>query len=1110
MPIFSPYCVRKESKVLNNEWRFVCRQPLFWLACSFALGFAGLLALGTHASNSVLEKQVQLGQMTWMMLCLPLFVGALAPTILLRDELSRMGELIAATATPPQHRLFYRYAILVILTLACTFLAMSLMAMIAWLSSSETALNTVKSVDNVNVSAAHQPMALVANSLSSILLLAFPAILLLSSFALWLSQRFYSAILQYSVFALCWIAYVIIAGMCGAPMLAGSKIVSETLFSIMLRIDPYGITAVVDQFFAGHLALSMDITLWVNRVLTLLLAFAVFLSAIQTPRGAAGKTKLMKSARPEITGQEKIGQKESRRVDNGQFVTAVRPVQKNWPVLLNLVKTGLLALIKTPINWLFLSLWCGVIFNEVLSGIDYAEPLAKVSADSWYALNRVCFDVLPPFGFLLMALFTWQLCWRNTRYRMAELLAATPLTSMLLVLAQVLSTLIIVLVLLSLTAISVLFAELVAASHIVPMAYIKVLAAVGLPLLLISVLFVCIAHLCRRPLGCAALIFCLMLIKFTPLVSKLGLAHPLWDIAATPLQAPDHYWGFAASYSSYWPFIAYWSVVCLLCIGLALRFSHRGTGYKVPRTQSQARTTWYLGASSLLVILISIAMHLTLKAERPLMDPEQSRLMRANYERHYAHWATIPQPAIEHVDAKVDFFPEQGRADIRLKYRLRNLHKENISQLLIGNFNHLVLSLLNVSGAKLVQHDSKLNQWLFALDEPLQPGASIEAEFAFSYQQATLWPVEFNQVVSADFSYLRGMPLLPVVGFADEMRLFSASARQKYGLEPLAEGSPSQRFADPQAARGVYKWFTLHSEVSSSLGQHVISQGDLMANWQQDGRVHAQYQTPKAIRGIPAWLSIPLTPIQGQVGSTQLEVLAKTDSQVAELHLQAMQDTLSWFAESIRPYPHSALRLIAMPDVGPTGYALPQLLLINHTVGFAAQPTQEAGFDQRYRRTVHETAHQWFGHDLGNGATGDYAFLVESLSKYVELVVIEKRYGRSAMQALVDYEQARFRVGSIRSVSSPVPLVDAVRSEDMYSRATLAFARLRSEIGDEPICEALRDLWAEHAYPQKPASSMDFVRALQARVRPEHQELVQQMLVGTNIEAWLTPEARAQ
>ncbi|NCP64721.1 MAG: M1 family metallopeptidase [Paraglaciecola sp.] len=1106
--------------MLNNEWRFVCRQPLFWLAFSFALGFAVLLALGTHANNSVLEKQLQLGQMTWMMLCLPLFVGALAPTILLRDELSRMGELIAATATPAQHRLFYRYAILVILTLVCTALAMSLMSILSWLSSSNTALNVINSAASVHPTAANQTLVLLGISLGSTLLLAFPAILLLSSIALWLSQRFHSAILQYSVFALGWIAYVIIAGMCGAPMLAGSKIASETLFALMLRIDPYGITAVVDQFFAGHLSLHMDLTLWVNRVLTLLLAFAWFLLAIHVPRKGAGKTRLFKPNSPKIggfdvtgfdvAGYDVAGQAASRRLDDAQSVAAVHTVQQRWPVLISLIKTSLVALLKTPINWLFLLLWCGVIFNEVLSGIDYAEPLAKVSADSWYALNRVSFDVVPPFAFLLMALFTWQLCWRDSRYRIAGLLAATPLTSLLLVLSQILCTSIMVLVLLSLTAISVFLAELVAGSRIVPIAYLQVLGAVGLPLLLISVLFVSIAHLCRRPLGCAALIFGLMLIKFTPLINKLGLAHPLWDIAATPLQAPDHYWGFAASYSSYWPFIGYWSVVCVLCVGLAVRFSHRGTGNKVPCTQAQGRTTWYLGACSLLVMALSIVMHLSLKAERPLMDPEQIRQMRANYERHYAHWATIPQPIIEHVDAKVDFFPAQGRADIRLHYSLRNPHQEPISQVLIGNFSQLTFTALNVAKAKLVQHDRAMNQWLFVLDEPLAGGASLDAEFAFSYQQARLWPAEFNQVVSADFSYLRGIPLLPVVGFADEFRLVSADAREKYGLAALTEGSPSQRFADPLAARGEYRWFTIDSEMSSSVGQHLISQGDLVASWQQDGRVHAQYHTPKAIRGLPAWLSVPLTPIQGQGGTNQLNILANTDSDVAALHLQAMQDTLSWFAESIRAYPHSALHLIAMPDLGPTGYALPQLLLINHTVGFAAAPTVDAGFDQRYRRTVHETAHQWFGHDLGNGATGDYAFLVESLSKYVELVVIEKRYGPTAMQALVDYERQRFRVGSIRNVSSPVPLVDAVRSEDMYSRATLAFARLRSELGDEPICAALRDVWAEHAYPQKPASSMDFVRALQARVGPEHQELVEQMLVSNQIDAWLTPEAKAQ
>lgn len=89
------------------------------------------------------------------------------------------------------------------------------------------------------------------------------------------------------------------------------------------------------------------------------------------------------------------------------------------------------------------------------------------------------------------------------------------------------------------------------------------------------------------------------------------------------------------------------------------------------------------------------------------------------------------------------------------------------------------------------------------------------------------------------------------------------------------------------------------------------------------------------------------------------------------------------------------LHIVAAPKFGGTGYALPEIILIGNKVGFRASPSFDAGFDQRYRRAVHETAHQWFGHDIGNSVPDDSAFLVESMAKYIELVMIEKRYGQT-------------------------------------------------------------------------------------------------------------------
>jgi aminopeptidase N len=246
-------------------------------------------------------------------------------------------------------------------------------------------------------------------------------------------------------------------------------------------------------------------------------------------------------------------------------------------------------------------------------------------------------------------------------------------------------------------------------------------------------------------------------------------------------------------------------------------------------------------------------------------------------------------------------------------------------------------------------------------------------------------------------------------------------------------------------------------------------------------------------------MSVPFQPVKDEVDGIKLNIFAPEAEKVADLHLLAMQDTIHWFNQHIYPYPGKQLNIVAFPNIGPTGYALPQVILINNRVGFRATPSADAGFDQRYRRAVHETAHQWFGHTLGNGVEYDRSFLIESMAKYIELVMIEQRYGQAAVDSLVAYEDGRYRIAQARSSRPTQALVDAEASHDAYSRSTIVFTRLRETMGDEPIIDALKQLFVDHAFPNPPATSMDFVRALKQQSEGIHHKLIEDLLINDDI-----------
>jgi len=292
----------------------------------------------------------------------------------------------------------------------------------------------------------------------------------------------------------------------------------------------------------------------------------------------------------------------------------------------------------------------------------------------------------------------------------------------------------------------------------------------------------------------------------------------------------------------------------------------------------------------------------------------------------------------------------------------------------------------------------------------------------------------------------------------------------------------------------------MKSKVTTALGYQVVSQGKKIAHIVEGQRAVFKFQTTVPINNLPAWLSFPFAATELIYEGVKLQVFTKSSATEAnkdavKVNLQAMSDTLFWFNNNLNAYKGSNLSLIDATGFGGTGYALPEIMLIDNKVGFRAKPSEGAGFDQRYRRAVHETAHQWFGHDIGNSVPEDSAFLIESLAKYVELVVIEKRYGKKAVNALVKYETQRYQQASRLDISTKQALVDSSKSYDQYSKATLVFAKLRNEIGDAVIVAALKSVWQKYAFPNRPATSMDFIRALQEQLNEQEKDLINKLFL---------------
>lgn len=1088
--------------LLASEWRFYRAQPWFWLVLLLALAFALLATIGNPPQSAQPAKELLISHTKLLMMLQPLLIGALAPLAFLRDQQYGMAELTGVTPLSQKQWCLSRAGGLLLVALGFQLLLLILAAAAVWGGMQPTQSNFSLG-------------ALCGISILLFLLQQLPALLLLVALQLWCSRHSPQIALLYLLTACCFIGYMLLAAATGSPVMAQSGEVAPWLSQLMLYLDPYALTPWLMQL-QNTGSITPDATLLCNRALIVALSLLLFWRALAVvPSAKRQKFKAEPSATLLTQPAASFG-----------TFSRITPVLSNLHSLLSLCKLQWLQLLHQRSTKLALLVLSGLVFSEVFTGLGYAEALSQLQPDSRDALNRINWDLLPRFGLLLLALWASQLSWLNRQLRCDSLIAATPVSGWVQLCSQLLVlwllSLLLVLLSLSVTAL----AQTLLHIAIAPAEYLQQGLFLLLPLLSWGMLLLACHALVKSPLSANGLVLLLLLLALSPLPQLLELQHPLWQIGHSQLQMPDALWayqgsvgggGFGGDFNQggFWPYWLFWALLALTLWCLALQMYHRGTGFSAPKPNFHKVAGSLTAVLLLLCITQGLNIHQQLTQAGALQSTKQRQAERAAYEQQYQHWRLQPQPVVSKVQLHVELHPLQQQAQIKASLRLFNPHPAAISSLLFtlpGNLaDRQAIAHMQLEGAELQQAAGKHQPLLhpvYQLKQPLAPGQSIELQLQLKLSQQAIAPASTHQLLRPEFSYLRLLHLLPQPGFMPELRLRDDKSRAEFGLTalPATETQPSVLAATATPANARYDWAALDTVVSVPDGYQAVAAGKLIRQWREHNRQYFHYQSTAAIRNLPAVVAVPWQAKKQQQQGVSLEIYSPYFNKNTDLTMQALSQSLRWFNTHIGPYPGDALRLVMMPDIGQAGYALPQLVLINHRVGLRAFAAPDAGFSQVYRRAVHEMAHQWFGHGIGNGVPGDGAFLVESLAKYAELVLIEQHYGKDAMLALVDFEQQRYQRAMAGSRAEQKSLIDADESYDQYSRATLVFALLRAELGDALITQALQQLWQQHRYPAKPASAMDFVRILLMLSPADQHALIRQLLLEADNGLLLKPE----
>jgi ABC-2 type transport system permease protein len=598
-------------------------------------------------------------------------------------------------------------------------------------------------------------------------------------------------------------------------------------------------------------------------------------------------------------------------------------------------------------------------------------------------------------------------------------------------------------------------------------------------------------------------------------IREFGVTHHLLLYGRAPRWIYSDMSGFGLGVGPWLWFMAYWCGWALLFGVIAYLFWIRGEeGLRTRMARARQRLTRRPAvAGSVALAVIAGAggfVFYNTNVLNPYRTDAQLDARRAEYERRYGKYASLPQPVLAATALHVDFHPKKGAASIRGSYRLENRSGVAIDAV------HLVTSpLVETRGvsfdrpSRVTLADEDLGYRIYALAKALQPGESVRMNFIVDFAPRGFTNTGRNEAVLPNGSWFqhRGdqghgpRQWLPFAGYQTSRELANAAVRREHGLPPRTGFRSLDNVAARSDWRGREK-IALETIVGTDAGQIGVAPGELRRRWTENGRSYSHYVTDAPISNSYAIYSANYAVHRarwqdrstGSGQAVEIEVLHHpTHTANLERIVRSVQASLDYHTKHYGPYPHRQLRLVeyrsSARGVGLTSFPG----LIEYSEGFAlVRPeADEREIDFPFAVMAHEMGHQWWGHQLVPARVEGAALLTESLAWYSALLTVEETLGRKHAMRILDIMKAEFLAPH---QTREAPLLRASDRMDGYRIGPFAMFALQEALGADRVNAALRNLLSKFD-PNRPPfpTSLDLYAELRAAAPPSMPNLLKDL-----------------
>jgi len=627
-----------------------------------------------------------------------------------------------------------------------------------------------------------------------------------------------------------------------------------------------------------------------------------------------------------------------------------------------------------------------------------------------------------------------------------------------------------------------------------PGLYVKTLFGVDLLSLLLLCVLVMTIHVLVNHKYMGHLLVVLYVV-FSGLMGQFGLEHSLYRYDSGSAGTYSDMNAFGPWMEPFAWFKAYWIAWAVLLAVLTNLFWVRGQETRMAWRGRLARLRFRrpaLAATLVAGLLVTglggfIFYNTNVLNEYTTTREQQAR--RAEYEKRYKRFESVPQPRIVGVKVWTDLYPEEGRARIRGEYRLRNKTDVPVDSL------HVVIpSTVDLLGlefgrpATRVVDDPEHAYYVYHLATPLQPGDSLRMDFEVEYGTRGFENRVANTRVVRNGSFIAS-DLLPSLGYFGGAELSDDDTRRKFGLTPKPRMAPVD---DLEARRNTYisrdaDWVDFEATVSTSPDQIAIAPGYLQREWTEDGRRYFHYRMDAPILNFYSFLSARYV-VERDVwkgpdgGEVAIEVYHHPGHEYnVERMIYAVKKSLDYFMREFGPYQHRQVRILEFPRYATFAQSFPNTIPYSEGIGFIARVEGDEDVDYPFYVTAHEVAHQWWAHQVIGGNVQGSTLLSETLSQYSAMMVMEKEYGRDQMRKFLKYEMDQYFTGRSMERKKEMPLLRVENQQYIhYNKGSVAMYALRDYLGEERLNGAIAEFLAATRFQEPPyTNSLEFYRHLQ-------------------------------